>query len=140
MGTSYTVVPASEAGVAVWLNKRGIDLPGNWAKSRYPSPAEIRSAVDSMANYRIEYFITQHDWQATISQAEDPNGPTWALLVVLGYTGDETMPHQFYFERGAANVMRDVIIKLAAECGPLLLINNSDLSDTILLTGTALSH
>ena len=140
MATSYSVVPTSEAGVVEWLSERGIELPGNWNQSRYPSPAEIRVAMDRMANYQVEYFITQQEWQATISQVEDPKGPIWALLIVLGYAGDESVPHNFCFERGAANVMRDVLDKLAAVCGPLLLVNNSDLTDTKVLTGSASSH
>jgi hypothetical protein len=135
MATSYSVFPVSEASVVQWLKDRAIELPGDWEQSRYPTPAEIRLTLDRMPNYQVDYFITKQDWQATISEVKDPEGSIWALLIVLAYAGDENVPHKFYFERGAASVMRDILGNLTAMCGSSLLINNSDLSDTTVIVG-----
>ncbi|MCI0558325.1 MAG: hypothetical protein MN733_07505 [Nitrososphaera sp.] len=135
MATSYTVVTTSESGVAKWLEGVGLMLPSGSERSRYPTPEEIRSVLQKMSNYRVDYFITDRDWHATISEAAEPETSSWAFLVALDYSGNQTVPHKFYFERGSSSVMKEVLNQLAKVCGPLVLINNSDISDAVVATG-----
>lgn len=128
MANSYTVVTFADQEVNAWLQGLGVSLPNNWNQSRYPTPNEIRSTLDRMMQYRVDYYITRQDWQATIAEKATPD---MALLVVIPFSGDEASPQRFYFERGSVNVMVDVMNQLSSVCGPLALISSSDATDVV---------
>jgi hypothetical protein len=57
-----------------------------------------------------------------IEGLEDPDNEPWTLLNVSDFNGDETSPHEIWFEKGWASLILRVVCGLSAACGPLVIV------------------
>jgi hypothetical protein len=110
-------------------------LPTPSPSSRDPSPQELRAVLDKMPDYRIEYFVTQENWQALVEATTGirlfrPN----SLICVVDFRGDETVPHTFYFEKGDPKLNIHIVERLSRICGPLYIFPDTG-TQPLLVTG-----
>ncbi len=130
MGTLYTPIPLSvlslQAETRAYLEQQGVRLPPPAASSRYPTPNEIRNAVESIPESEAEYDIGPDQWRVTVSMNESP---AWTSVVVMDYLhalGEDDEPHDFYFEKGWPELVEDILQRLSLVCGPFVLFANGE--------------
>jgi hypothetical protein len=99
-----------------------VPLPGVIPPGAYPSPEQIKQALDSIANIRVEYLEGKSCWQALATHREDVS---WAILTVQDYSGDPAEPHRFSFVAGWDEMILLITSHLARVCGPLVLLSPS---------------
>lgn len=122
----YQVVTLHECmqdpAALAWLAQGDAPLPGEVPPGRYPAPSEIREALESIPGLRVEYRVSRSVWQASLTSRSDVS---WAVLQVVDYCGDEDRPHRFCFTGGWDEVIQLAASRLAAVCGPLVLLHDS---------------
>ena len=125
MGTLYTPIPIfeiqSQEDTVAWLEEQGLNLPEPGLSSRYPTPNEIREAIESIEDCDTEYFTGSSTWQVTVSKNE---ASAWTSIVVKDYSmspGEDDEPHDFYFEKGWVELIVDILQRLSIKCGPFVL-------------------
>lgn len=105
-----------------WLAQHQIPLPGTIPPGRYPSPAEIKTVIESIKGIKANYVISQRVWQVSIQHRTDVS---WAVLRVREYSGDSDAPYRFDFAAGWDEMIELVSSKLVEICGPLVLLPDS---------------
>lgn len=126
MGVSYTVVPiGAHLDIPTWLKALGIETPPSFTvQSRNPTPAEIRSVLEGLPSYRVEYSVGERRWDADIRSTE-PSNQSWACVWVHKFNGDENEPHEFSFHKGWIELNLLIAQKLSEVSGALLVIPDS---------------
>jgi hypothetical protein len=124
MGVLYSVLPLDQR-CAEWLDQEGVSHPGPAADTRFPTPKEIQSALQQMADYTVDLSADSApgEWLATITDAKSTTG-AWASLRVRHYSSDDE-PHEFYFPKGWPEVIFTVVERLTHDCGPLVVVDDS---------------
>lgn len=126
MGVSWTIWPLDDEMRPV-LDDMGIDYPD--APSRWPTGSEVKETLAKMAGYEVE---TADNGPGGPFSASLYRGEThWALLQVSDYAGDH-LAVKPCFEKGHEDTIRPFIAKLAAACGPLVVIVNGEEFEVIL--------
>ena len=131
MAASYTVLPLDD-DARQWLSKKRIEVRDEWAPGRYPTLAELRTALDGLPGCQVEYKISPGTWQATVSRQDG----SWASLVVLDYdpvSHSEGKPQRFYFEKGSEDLIHTIVRSLAEPCGSLVVFSNADMSPKVMV-------
>jgi hypothetical protein len=120
MGVLWTVWPVDD-GMREWLDEQQIAYPDK--PSRFPTGAEIKSALALLGDYDIE--LTDNGlgapWQASIVHKEGGDGGPWTLLNVSSYSGDD-LPQELWFDKGWESLITEILKHLSVACGPLVLI------------------
>jgi hypothetical protein len=97
VGVSFNVISAGVAQQYPFAVERleYFDMvpPTPSPSGRNPSPKELRTVLDKLSGYKIEYLVSPDNWQALVEAATGlrlfrPN----TLLSVVDFQGDETMP------------------------------------------------
>ena len=105
-----------------WLISMDVPLPGVIPPGAYPSPEQIKQALDSISGIHVDYLEGQSCWQASATHREDVS---WAILTVQDYSGDPAEPHRFSFVAGWDEMILLITSHLARVCGPLVLLSPS---------------
>jgi hypothetical protein len=132
MGVSHSVLLLlDDAGFEPWLQEHGIILPHPWPACRYPTPAEIRAVLDPQPVYRVEYSIGPGLWDAWIYTADQQRTAIW----VRNFSGDETVPHEFFFHKGSETLNIQILAQLTPACGAFVLVSDSGIPIVVLGPG-----
>jgi hypothetical protein len=109
----------------VWLESFDLTVPTRAEGNRSPTLSEIRTILDNLEGYEVDYLIGRYNWQATITH---PTRPEWAALTVedLSERSREDIPREFYFDRGWVELITEILEQLAEKCGPFVLVENSE--------------
>jgi hypothetical protein len=127
MGATYYVISASFADQYPWAAdalRRQDKVPRFSHKpGRNPTPRELRGVLDELTDFTVDYFVSQDNWQADIrANAGVPLLRSTALLNVIDFQGDETMPHLICFEKGDMKLNILIVERLSRICGTLYVI------------------
>jgi len=134
MGELHVVMPLNDLGdfsdaqrVSSWLRSLGIACPT--AQGRYPTLQELRAVLDHLDGFTVRYSTGPEHWSADIVEegrggcaGDGESTYDWAYLVVGNFHNDETRPQSVYFDPGAPRLMLMILRRLAAVCGPQLLL------------------
>jgi len=129
MGILYAVTPLlADEELIEWLRKFGNERP-DASTSRYPTVREIRDTLAQLDGYGFETSTGGMNWEAVVferGRQDDRWAGEWADLIVTDYHGDDTIPRSFYFSKGPARLPVLIVQHLAASCGPLVIMRDSD--------------
>jgi hypothetical protein len=64
-------------------------------------------------------------WDVFIESISGPEVGPWTLLIVREYSGDD-LPQYLYFEKGHERLIKQILSRLALDCGPLALFANGE--------------
>src|SRR5947209_2199470 len=97
--SEYTSIIEQDANIRNWLKRIGIELPENTQASRWPTPKEIRTILDTIENSNVTYIVESGHWQAFLKKARgaDTNYKYFDLNI-YGYNGDEDTPQPFLLD------------------------------------------
>jgi hypothetical protein len=140
MGVAYNVIAAGSVHQYPFavdcLESFDMVPPTPSTSSRNPSPLELRTVLDELSGYRIEYFVSQGNWQALVEATTGlrlfrPN----TLVCVVDFQGDETMPCIFYFEKGDPKLNIHIVEHLSRVCGPFYVFPDTGAQPLLVTTG-----
>jgi hypothetical protein len=122
MGVLYSVVPLDES-IAAYIREVGGIVPAFNARSREPTPHELRAVCSDLKDLKVTvYSPPEHAWQIMIEGLRDPDNEPWTLINVRGFNGAEMAPHSIWFEKGWPSLILRIVGRLAAGCGPLVIV------------------
>jgi hypothetical protein len=135
-GTPYQARDEQHAAeILKTLTRFEQQLPRNFKPGRFPTPREMRAALDKLPGGRVNYNITTANWQAFVSIVRLI---FWRQSVMVSNVGfgkswSQDAPTEFYFEGDQA--LTGMILKaLTPVCGAFILNNDVDTDDiTIIL-------
>jgi hypothetical protein len=129
MGVLWTVWPLDDE-MKSWLDEMEVEYPLN--PSRFPTGAEIKEVLSGLDEYDVEINDNGPDsaWQAMIAHKKDGEKGPWTLLNINEYTGDAEQ-QELWFEKGWPELIELVLGRLAAKCGPLVLIPDTGGDPTV---------
>jgi len=93
-------------------------------EARNPTPAEIRTVLASLPGYRASFNdppTIGTAWQADVEDAIAPESGAWTLVNMSEYPGED-VPGKVWFEKGWPDLIVQILVKLAARTGPLVLV------------------
>ena len=103
------------------LRRLGMPVPDG--PSRNPTPREVCSVLDSMAEYVVRYELAYDKyWCAWL---RDAASGTLATLVHLDDVTDEEHESPLWFENGETQLLIRITEQLTHRCGTLLLTGES---------------
>lgn len=156
MGLSWSLISIIDArhGMADWCERCGIDLSQATKTGRYPTPNEVRHALDTLNDYQAVYFnifrrsVIHAIVSSAISSAEAEtfstadihtkgkivvnalcNQDDWSTEVNV-YDPDDVeigaeVPHRLYFGKGNLELNIVIAEKISRICGSFLLFKGS---------------
>ncbi len=121
MGVLYSIVPIDKQ-VADYLHEIGVSVP-DWKNiSRNPTPQELRMICGRMTDVKVDFLASpNHAWQIMFEGLNNPEHEPWTLLNVRKFNGDETVPHEIWFEKGWPSLIVHIVHDLTAVCGSLVI-------------------
>jgi hypothetical protein len=129
MGVLYSAIPLSEfqaPGGIDYLEEHGVHADVFGTPSRYPTRREIRSVLDSLAGYKVEY---EPDGSADIVDAvKGYEGMSASLQIITKDnepSDDDTPCFHFYFSKGWAELNLEILKRLSIICGPFICMDDS---------------
>jgi hypothetical protein len=140
MGVAYNVISAGSVHqypfAVECLERFDMVPPTSSTSSRNPSPLELRAVLDDLSDYRIEYIVSQDNWQALVEATTGlrlfrPN----TLVCVVDFQGDEAMPHIFYFEKGDPKLNIYIVERLSRVCGPFYVFPDTGARPLLVIPG-----
>jgi hypothetical protein len=147
MSVLYSIVPFVEeyySEFVEYLADFGIEIPTG-TKSRYPTPLEIRQALDEMPEYTKRYSISHMSWDVDIyetafyDQELRRSRGKYASINSVGPAPDETIPLHIYFHGGTDEVNLEIVMRLTKFTGPLVLMAESDAIPVLVTHGDNVS-
>lgn len=122
MGVLYSIVPLDEQ-IADYLLTLDVELPSHEIPARNPTPRELRLVCNDLTDLKVTQHLSPEDaGQITFEGLKDPENEPWTLLNVTDFNGDESLPHAIWFEKGWPSLILRIVCKLAAYCGPLVIV------------------
>jgi hypothetical protein len=120
MGVLYSIVPLDDS-IAPYLRDLGVTFSDSGIPGRNPTPLELRTIASELTDLSVELPSPPEEaWQIMIQWKTDPENEPWTLLNVTDFTGDETVPHAIWFEKGWPSLILRVVHLLSFRCGPLV--------------------
>jgi hypothetical protein len=124
VGVAYNVISAGAVDqypfAVECLRSYNIVPPSPSSPCTNPSPQQVRTVLDELPGYTIDYFVSPGNWQASVeATAGLPLFRSGTLVSIVDFQGDETRPHLFYFEGGDAKLNIRIVERLSRRCGPL---------------------
>ena len=125
MGNWYSIVPLADE-MALYLGDVGVAVPDWSTPSRNPTPKEIRTVCASLTDFKVQVFSPPgHEWQVSIEGLTEQDNEQILLLRVAEFGGDESIPHQTWFETRWPTLILRIARALSASCGPLVIADAS---------------
>jgi len=118
-----------DPATVAWMIHANVSLPEEVPPGRYPSPAEIRKALDAIPGIRVTYLVSERAWSASMISRKDVS---WASLAILDFNGDSDVPHPFCFEGGWDEMIHLVSSHLSKQCGALVLLHDSGTAPVVI--------
>src|SRR5438067_2490058 len=117
MGVIYVVVPL-DAGVAKWLDERGIDHPPFSPAARSPTPNEVIAAIEQLpdSQYKVRRDASGDRVYVDLKDADG----RWTEVNMSEIAGDDRACN-LSFHKGFDDLAAEVLSYCTAHCGPLLL-------------------
>jgi hypothetical protein len=121
MGVMYSVFPLEEK-MHGWLEEQAIAFPT--ALSRNPTLVELQEVIASLESHTATQSPGEvgAPWEALVTRNGDANGQSWFVVRILHLTEGE---NDFYFDKGAPELIIEVLIRLAVKTGPLVLVSDA---------------
>ena len=129
-GTLQAQDELSSRSILGWLAEEGIVPPREFKPGRFPTPVEMRNALDSVENAAVTYYIDtsiggKENWQAEVKL-----DGMHLLINDVDYMGHNDVPVHFYYQ-GEFQLIVTILQKLALVCGAFILHNDSDVIGSI---------
>jgi len=123
MGILWTVWPL-DGEMCSWLDEQEVAYPRT--PSRFPTGIEIKAVISGLTAYSVKVNDNglNAPWQALLTQKGNDIDPEWAVLTISDFSGDD-LPQQLYFEKGHESLIVEILRRLAASTGPLVLIDDA---------------
>jgi hypothetical protein len=127
VGATYYVVSVSMADQYPWaadsLRRYNMGPPSPSEVGRNPTPRELRTVLDELSGYTVDYLVGPGNWQADVD-AKTGLRPfrSTTLVSVIDFQGEETTPHLFCFEKGDLTLNILIVERLSRLCGPLFVV------------------
>ncbi|MGK2857689.1 MAG: hypothetical protein ACSLFQ_10835 [Thermoanaerobaculia bacterium] len=134
MGTLYIAVPSNQDR-REWLEELGLAVPDP-ADGRLPTEEEIRSALERLEGYSVEFREESREHVAEISWAADPNHGPWASFAFPKNVKFAAEKECLTFRKGSAEVMVPLLHLLTQSAGPQLLVPDTG-GDPLLVYASA---
>jgi hypothetical protein len=134
MGVRYVATILSEEAKE-WLREKGVAFPEG-VPSRWPTPNELRSVLESFAGYSVSYGKrSDGGWNAEIT---DPTlgRQGWHAEVWTKGISDDDKPHEFHFYKSKAELVLLILEKLSHVCGPFVFFDDAGFEPSIVAPGT----
>lgn len=128
MGASHAVISLADVSPSnfddQYFRDAGISWPDGAQGARNPTPRDLRTVLRRLGGYSIEYSLTGHSLDVTVSSTTDAQD--WAVIWIEGYTGEvsEDTPLSLSFHRGNVPLVLRIVTDLARICGPFLVMLN----------------
>ncbi len=132
---SYVATPFHEDRRA-WLAHLGTRLPAPGVVARSPSEAEFRLALSQLADFSVRYSEPGDDgrFHALVEWLADPEGGPWASVNVRPHAS-EADRIEFWFEQGWPIAILRISTRVAAYCGPMVLIPDNGTRPLVVVAG-----
>ena len=122
MGVLYHVEPLDGEMTAL-LKEMGAAVPRAAGRGRNPTPAEVREACGALRGFTTRFNVkAKARWQAIVEGAKGGEG---TIVNVTKFSGAEDKPHAIWFEKGSPGVVLEIVKRLCAGCGPLVVLPDS---------------
>lgn len=140
MGATYYVISISNADQYPWaantLQHHGMIPPTHSESSRNPTPQELREVLDSLSGYRVEYLVSQNNWQALVEAKKGfPLLRSTTLVDVVDFQGNESIPRIISFEKGDLVLNILIVERLSRICGTLLVLSDTGAKPLVIVPG-----
>ena len=138
MGIIYIPVPLGEESVREFLIAEGFSLPDEIGESRNPTVQELRFVLDNLDEFDVSYCSEDgpHSyWEADVEWAAAPDEGPWAVIRVLPFDGDESVPTGFCFSKGWEEAVVLILERIARICGPFVLLDDSAMEPLLVTPG-----
>lgn len=124
MGVLYIVIPLTQ-DVAGWLHESGTPRRMG-SPSRGANLLEIRETLDSLEGFSVEINDggIGGRWQAMITSIRSPESGGWTLMNITK-RGETEQPQEIWFEKGCPGLIVDIVCRLSARCGTLVVITDT---------------
>jgi hypothetical protein len=114
-----------------WLSQLGVPIPPG-ATSRNPTPREVRTVLDGLANCTVRYELIHGDyWSAWVQHRDNECVRT---LVHITHVGGDDDQRPVWFEKGDPELIITIVEALTHRCGVLLLRDDTGVSPPLLIT------
>jgi hypothetical protein len=122
MGVIYCVLPLDDDAEALLRNAE-MAVPKFKGRARNPTPKEIRSVCQAMANVQTRVRARKgRFWQIDIKSTAGGKRAPATLLNIDDFSGNEDEAQEIWFEKGSPALMLEVVRGLAGKCGPLVVL------------------
>jgi hypothetical protein len=127
MGVLYSAIPLyffqQEAGVA-YLEENDIHTDVFGTPSRYPTRREIRSVLDNLAGYKVEYGSSGSGYITDPVKGYEGMSASLQIINQDNEQIDDDTPCHFYFSKGWAELNLEILKRLSAICGPFIFMDD----------------
>jgi hypothetical protein len=140
MGASYVALPVDDE-VKRWLRAEGAPaIPAERTHGRWPTPNELRAALDSLAGYTIAYRDNPYGgWDAEIVDAvRGYDG--YSATIWTKHISNPEAPKEFSFDKPSIELALMILEKLSRVCGPFLLVDDSSVTPVVVVPGADISE
>ncbi|MDA8021199.1 MAG: hypothetical protein MPN21_27500 [Thermoanaerobaculia bacterium] len=118
MGIRYSAFPI-DSEVREWLVDEGLPVPQSFGRA--PTPRQLQSILETLADQVVSFNINEGVWQAHIDDLKSPEDGLWTVINVLEYSSPDA-PCEFYFEKGWPELIIKVAHRIAEQCGPIAIV------------------
>jgi hypothetical protein len=134
MGVIYVITPPTRE-VAVWLSESGENIAEDTA-ARWPLLPEIHEVLQSLDGFTVEYFGggVGSFWQATVSSSNDRESGPWTCLNIIRQK-HPAEPQEISFEKGYPELIVQIVSRLSARCGTLVIIPDTGCRPLVVSSG-----
>jgi hypothetical protein len=141
MGILYSIESVSQyiqnAGEN-WLSRIGFKVPLDISFSRMPTARDVRTALDALDGYQINYVIDDWSWTADVIESRISDFPDRTTLWLSNYSGDEGHPHNIALEKGSELLVIRIVELMSRTCGSLVVDNDLNGAPLLITSGTDL--
>lgn len=136
MGVLYSAFPVT-GEVREWLAEEGHPVPA--ADGTQPTPRQLQTALQTLADQNVSFNISEGVWQAQIDDLKSPKDGPWTMINVLEYTSSDE-PCEFYFEKGWPELIIKVAHRIAQQCGPIAIVPDTGCPPAVVTADSDIDH
>jgi len=135
MGANYVPLLLDEE-TKRWLRLEGVSFPDDAAGSRWPTPNELRAALESLGGYSVSYRDDgDGGWDAEIVDAER-GYDGWSATIWPKDIANPDAPHEFSFHKPKLELAVLILEKLSHVCGPFVIVDDASITPVVVTPGS----